>query len=79
MVYSDWPAQSPDLNPIENIWRMIKYSLAKRPVARLVVELDRQIQQEWDAVTQETIQKLIESMPRRVAVVISARGGHTHY
>jgi len=79
MLFSDWPAQSPDLNPIENIWRMIKYSLAKRSVARSVVELDRQIQQEWDVVTQETIQTLIESMPHRIAEVINAHGGHTHY
>ena len=79
MLFSDWPAQSPDLNPIENIWQMIKYSLAKRSVARSVVELDRQIKQEWDAVTQETIQTLIESMPHRIAEVINAHGGHTHY
>ena len=79
MCFSDWPAQSPDLNPIKNLWRVIKRQVAKRPVARSVVELEQQIQEEWSAIPQGTIQTLVDSMPNRIAEVISTRGGHTHY
>ena len=79
MLFSDRPAQSLDLNPIENVWRMIKYNIAKRLVARTVAELEEQVQLEWDAISQETIQTLIESMPCRIAEVIHNHGGHTHY
>ena len=58
---------------------MIKFNIAKRPVARTVVELEEQVQLEWDAISQETIQTLIESMPHRIAEVIRNSGGHTHY
>jgi hypothetical protein len=79
MLFSDWPAQSPDLNPIENLWRIIKHNIAKRPVAKGVEELENQVQEEWQLVSQEVIQELIDSMPSRIAEVIAARGGHTHY
>ena len=46
MLFSDWPAQSPGLNPIGNLWRIIKYNIAKRPVARTVVELEERLQME---------------------------------
>jgi hypothetical protein len=58
---------------------MIKCNIAKRLVAKTVEELERQVQEEWDTVMQETIQTLIDSMPRRIAEVIGAHGGHTHY
>ena len=32
LSYSDWPPQSPDLNPIENVWRVMKKILKAREV-----------------------------------------------
>ena len=79
MQFSDWPAQSPDLNPIENLWRHVKRSIAKLPVAKSVGALEIQVQEEWNKVPLATIQSLIDSMPQRIATVIAAQGGHTHY
>jgi len=37
----DWPAQSPDLSPIENLWALIKRNIANLPVAKNVEELEK--------------------------------------
>jgi len=74
-----WPwrkvAPSPDLNPIENVWRIVKRAIAKKPIARSVVEL----QQVRMRGTASPCAPLADGMPRRVAGVIAAKGGHTRY
>uniref|UniRef100_A0A674EK36 Transposase Tc1-like domain-containing protein n=1 Tax=Salmo trutta TaxID=8032 RepID=A0A674EK36_SALTR len=76
----DWPARSPDLNPIEHIWDIMSRSIHQRHVApQTVQELADALVQVWEEILQETIRHLISSMPRRCREVIQARGGHTHY
>ena len=76
----DWPARSPDLNPIEHIWDIMSRSIHQRHVApQTVQELADALVQVWEEIPQETIHHLIRSMPRRCREVIQARGGHTHY
>jgi len=75
----DWPAQSPDLNPIENLWALIKRNIANLPVAKNVEELEKQVKNEWWSIPQESIQELIDSMPERIEAVIKAKGGPTKY
>uniref|UniRef100_A0A8K9UYV5 Tc1-like transposase DDE domain-containing protein n=1 Tax=Oncorhynchus mykiss TaxID=8022 RepID=A0A8K9UYV5_ONCMY len=76
----DWPARSPDLNPIEHIWDIMSRSIHQRHVApQTVQELADALVQVWEEIPQETIRHLIRSMPRRCRKVIQARGGHTHY
>ena len=75
-----WPAQSPDLNPIEHLWEHLKRVLRKNPVpAKGAHELWERVVEEWNNIPPETCQNLIESMPRRVEAVIKAKGGHTKY
>jgi len=75
-----WPAQSPDLNPIEHLWDHLKRKLGEYERAPVgILELWERVQVEWDKIEPEVCQKLIESMPRRVAAVVKTKGGHTKY
>ena len=76
----DWPAQSPDLNPIEHLWEHLKSQLHKYPEPpKGVWELWDRLVVEWGKIKDEECQRLIESMPRRIEAVIKAKGGHTKY
>jgi len=75
-----WPAQSPDLNPIEHLWDHLKRKLSAYEVApKGILELWERVEEEWNQIDVEVCQKLIESMPRRVAAVLKAKGGYTKY
>jgi hypothetical protein len=67
------PAQSPDLNPIESIWQIIKGRL-RGGNWRTVAEFKAAIQAEWERVTQEQIQKRIDEMPWRCARLVELKG-----
>ena len=74
------PAQSPDLNPIENVWSQLKYKVNKRvPRPRKILEAERAIFEEWKKMDQKYINKLIEGMPKHVNEVIKASGFSTKY
>nr|XP_033491379.1 tripartite motif-containing protein 16-like protein [Epinephelus lanceolatus] len=69
----DWPARSPDLNPIEHIWDIMSRSIHQRHVApQTVQELADALVQVWEEIPQETIRHLIRSMPRRCREVIQS-------
>lgn len=76
----DWPGNSPDLNPIENLWNILKKRLAKMDCTTKEKMITNSIQV-WfhDDEVMNMCNKLVESMPRRVGEVISAKGGHTSY
>lgn len=73
-----WPSQSPDLNPIENLWGELKRSLAKETFQNKH-QLWSAIERAWNAIPVETCRKLIDSMPRRIHAVIKNKGGHSGY
>jgi hypothetical protein len=76
----DWPAQSPDLNPIEHLWFHIKRELAKADTdAKSYHELKARVEAIWSKVPDSVCANLVESMPRRIAAVLAAKGGHTKY
>jgi len=65
----DWPAASPDLNPIENCWGIMKKEIGKlRPKNR--DELEECLIELWESISLETIRNLILSMPKRCDKVI---------
>lgn len=74
----DWPSQSPDLNIIEPMWEVLaRHVQGKR--ARNSKEKFDQLLEAWASIPDETIQSLIESMPRRCQAVIDAKGYATKY
>ena len=74
----DRPAQSSDLSPVEHLWKHLR----KRPnhyerPAKGVQKLWERIEAEQGKIEVEECQKLLESMPRRLEVVIQAKEGHS--
>jgi hypothetical protein len=75
-----WPAQSPDLNPIEHLWHHLKLKLAKyEKKAKGIHELWERCDKEWNSFTTEECRKYIDSMPARVQAVLKEKGGHTFF
>uniref|UniRef100_A0A671VKC8 HTH cro/C1-type domain-containing protein n=1 Tax=Sparus aurata TaxID=8175 RepID=A0A671VKC8_SPAAU len=76
----EWPALSPDLNPIENLWdQLIRRVEARNSVPQNLNDLRAALQEEWDAMPQQTITRLVDSMRRRCIAVIDAQGHMTNY
>lgn len=76
----DWPAQSPDLNPIEHLWKSLNHQLAGyEEEPKSMAELWERVQEQWDKIPVSVCTNLIESMPKRIAAVLKAKGGYTKY
>ena len=74
----EWPPQSPDLNPIENMWMAVKRSIGSKVFRNgddLFVELEKQ----WNSITMTYVDKLIDSMPKRCSAVLKNNGYATKY
>ena len=72
------PSQSPDLNPIENLWHDLKIAVHQRNPSNLK-ELEQFCLEEWTNIPVARYAKLIETHPKRLAAVIAAKGGPTKY
>lgn len=73
-----WPSMSPDMNPVENFWSLLKIKVADRRPTTLK-GLKRAIQKEWTQLPQELASNLISSMERRIRSLIEANGDYTLY
>lgn len=74
------PSNSPDLNPIENVWaETTRDWISVYP--RNLTNLHEQVNRNWEKLRNDPdyFKKLYESMPRRLNAVIDANGGHTRY
>ncbi|GFW86031.1 transposable element Tcb2 transposase [Trichonephila clavipes] len=75
-----WPARSPDLNPIENVWNALGRQVADRnypPTNKNT--LIRALTEEWDKLPQQLLDNVVQSMVRRVECCITLHGGHIPY
>ena len=73
-----WPSSSPDQNPIENIWQLLKMKIATKNI-RTIQGLKSEIRKEWNALPNELAQKLVQSMKNRITALIEAQGDYTLY
>ena len=73
-----WPLQSPDLNIMEGVWAILKENVKKRnPLNK--EDLWKVTKEEFDAIPNEKIETLFNSLPRRIKAVGTVRGGTTKY
>ena len=80
VIRMDWPSRSPDLNPVEHLWDILGRRIrANHPPPPNLNVLFQTLQQEWQAIPQNTLQTLVRSMRQRCLAGINANGGHTRY
>lgn len=73
-----WPSQSPDLNPIENVWHKFKQEVHKRKPAN-IAELTVICHEEWSKIPPKWCEDLVKSYPKRLTAVIASKGAATKY
>ena len=80
VLLMEQPSLSPDTNPIEHLWDELGRAVKSRvnPPTNFV-QLRNALIQEWTRIPQHRLRTLVESMPRRLADIRAARGGHTRY
>ncbi len=75
-----WPPQSPDFNPIEQLWDVVERDIHIMDVQPTnLQQLRDAIISIWTNISEECFQHLVESMPRRIKVVLKANGGPIRY
>ncbi|GFV60335.1 transposable element Tcb2 transposase [Trichonephila clavipes] len=80
IVRIEWPACSPDMNPIGHVWDALGKRVAGRqPHAQTFQELEIALLEEWDRIPQLLINSLIQSMPQRCSTLLAVHGKHTPY
>lgn len=73
-----WPSNSPDLSPIENLWSILKTKVAEKNPSKLD-SLVALIKKSWSKFSPNLAQKLIDSMERRIQACRDAHGDFTLY
>ena len=74
----EWPSQSPDQNPIENLWKDLTSAVHEQLPCKLT-ELQQFCKEEWAGIAQSRCAKLVETYSKRLMAAIQAKGGSTKY
>lgn len=74
----EWPPQSPDLNPIEHLWEILKRKVREEQCSNISA-FKTHVKQVWGKLSPDITASLVESMKRRCEAVIAAKGGPTKY
>ena len=76
----DWPPKTPDFNPIENILGIMKTKLSRRLLpGHTVRDLRRLIQEVWDEIPMDIINRCVPSMNKRARQEVEYQGSHIDY
>src|SRR6266404_6048298 len=67
----DWPPNSPDLSPIENVWTIVAATFYGDPEPQTLNSLKRRLRKEWKSIP---LKNLIGSMPDRLEAVLKNKG-----
>ncbi|KAJ7319817.1 hypothetical protein JRQ81_019328 [Phrynocephalus forsythii] len=72
----NWPSMSPDLNPSEHLWGILKWKVEVCKVSN-IHQLCDVVMEEWKRTPVATYETRVNSMPKRMKAVLENNGGHT--
>ena len=75
----DWPPNSPDLSPIENVWSIMATAVYADPESQSLQALKHGLRKAWKSISLSTLQNLISPMPNRLKAVIKNNGDTIPY
>ena len=84
----NWPPNSPDMNPIENLWAHLKFELHRRcPDTKYLSGspaiirgiLKRRLLEVWWEIGEEVLNGLMESMTQCVDALVKAEGWYMDF
>ena len=71
---ADWPGNSPDLNPIENLWAIVKERVNEKGQINNRKELIQTLKLAWETISPEILENLVSSMPQRIRLLLEREG-----
>lgn len=75
---TEWPANSPDLNPMEHIWARMAIAVDQKSPKNLEA-LKKVVREEWARLDPNFLKNCVLSMEARIKAVKQAHGRHTKY
>jgi predicted transcriptional regulator len=72
----EWPPNSPDLNPMDYaVWSILEEKACRKPHPN-VESLKKELKKAWKEISLKTLEKIVDSFPKRLKACVDAKGGH---